>query len=84
MSNYITGRTHQIRDGVSLSAQQKIRPLIPSSEIMKLNNLEAFLKFPRNLPATKLTFDLYKSQRNVSSFEPREPIRLELQPEPIE
>lgn len=47
---------HQMRDGVSLTEQQKIRPLISATDIMILNNLEAYLKFPRNLPVTKLTF----------------------------
>ena len=48
---------HQMRDGVSLTDQQKIRPLISSADIMKLNNFEAYLKFPRNLPVAKIKFD---------------------------
>jgi len=47
---------HQMRDGVSLTEQQKIRPLISATDIMTLNNLESYLKFPRNLPATKISF----------------------------
>lgn len=62
---------HQMRDGVSLSAQQHIRPLISPSEIMKLNNLEAYLKFPRNLPATKVTFPWYTGENSRVGLEPK-------------
>lgn len=49
---------HQMREGVSLTDHQKVRPLISPADLMKLDNFEAYLKFPRNLPATKLKFDL--------------------------
>lgn len=48
---------HPMRDGVSLGAEQRIQPLIAPSDIMQLDNFEAYLKFPRNLPATKLRFE---------------------------
>ncbi len=47
---------HQMRDGVSLTDHQKIRPLISPADLMKLDNFEAYLKFPRNLPASKVKF----------------------------
>lgn len=47
---------HQMREGVSLTDHQKVRSLISPSDLMKLDNLEAFLKFPRNLPASKIKF----------------------------
>ena len=48
---------HQMRDGVSLSAHKQVRALISPADLMKLDNLEAYLKFPRNLPATKVKFE---------------------------
>lgn len=59
-SESISFGAHQIRDGVSLAAQRSIRPLISPADLMKLDNLEAFLKFPRNLPTTKIKFKLYE------------------------
>lgn len=44
------------RDGVSINDQNKIKPVISASDIMTLNNLEAFLKLPGNLPVTKVVY----------------------------
>lgn len=57
---------HQMREGVSLSDHQKERSLISPADLMKLDNFEAYLKFPRNLPATKVKFRLEKA-RQLSS-----------------
>ena len=35
---------HQMRDGVSLSDQRKYRPVISPTDLMKLKNLEAYVK----------------------------------------
>jgi len=59
---------HQMREGVSLTDHQKVRPLISPADLMKLDNFEAFLKFPRNLPATKVKFDLQNISSIVSEY----------------
>lgn len=58
-SESISFGAHQMREGISLTDQQKVRPLISPADLMKLDNFEAFLKFPRNLPATKVKFMLH-------------------------
>ena len=45
------------RDGVSINDQNKIKPVISTSDIMTLNNLEAYLKLPGNLPVTKVVYE---------------------------
>lgn len=63
---------HQMREGVSLTDHQKVRPLISPADLMKLDNFEAFLKFPRNLPATKVKFELQNIKSAVSEFVSKE------------
>src|SRR3989338_548835 len=48
---------HQMRDGVNLSEQKQTKLVVSGSQIMMLNDLEAYLKFPQNLPVTKVKFD---------------------------
>lgn len=59
-SESISFGAHQMREGVSLTDHQKIRSLISSADLMQLDNLEAYLKFPRNLPASKIKFILVR------------------------
>lgn len=59
-SESISFGAHQIRDGVSLTVQRNVRPLISPTDLMKLDNFEVFLKYPRNLPTTKIKFDLFR------------------------
>ena len=47
---------HQMRDGVSLNEQKRMKPVVSATVIMSLNDLEAYLKLPGNLPVTKLKF----------------------------
>lgn len=49
---------HQMRDGVSLNEQKRLRPVVSATDIMSLNDLEAYLKLPGNLPVTKLKFQV--------------------------
>jgi len=57
---------HQMRDGVSLSDQRKYRPVISPTDLMKLENLEAYIKLAETgiLGKTKFTF------HNISQTEP--------------
>jgi len=48
---------NDLRDGVSINDQNKIKPVISASDIMNLNNLEAYLKLPGNLPVTKVIYE---------------------------
>lgn len=47
---------HQMRDGVSLNDQNKMKPVVTPTDIMSLENREAYLKLPGNLPITKVKF----------------------------
>ncbi len=59
---------HQMRDGVSLSNQKHIKPLVTASQIMMLNDLEAYLKFPQSLPVTKVKFDYTNIESQTEAF----------------
>lgn len=58
-SESISFGAHQMRDGVNLSPHKKHQPLVPFSDLMKLSNLVAYLRLPRDLPLTVLTFDYH-------------------------
>ena len=47
---------HEMRDGVSLNTVQRTKPLIPASDFLTLPDLNAFIKFPGDLPATKVVY----------------------------
>jgi type IV conjugative transfer system coupling protein TraD len=48
---------HQMRDGVNLSQQKRRQQLVSASEIMMLDNLQAYLKYPGLSQVTKINFD---------------------------
>lgn len=54
-----------MRDGVSLSEQKQTKLVVSGSQIIMLNDLEAYLKFPQDLPVTKIKFD-YQEIENVT------------------
>ena len=51
---------HHMRDGVNLSDQRRIRPVVSLTEIIALKDLEAFIKLPGNFPPAKLKFQYQK------------------------
>ncbi|CCB87819.1 type IV secretion system DNA-binding domain-containing protein [Simkania negevensis] len=59
---------NEIRDGVSLSSIEKIRASISETEILSLNNLEAFLRLPGNISPTKIKFDYLKEKHIAESY----------------
>lgn len=78
---------HQMRDGVSLNDQNKMKPVVTPTDLMSLENREAYLKLPGNLPITKVKFKIPKSDIINPDFipiqgcqPPKEPV-LEAQPE---
>lgn len=44
----------EIRDGVTLSKQRNLRPIVLPTEIMNLADLNGYVKFGRNLPIAKV------------------------------
>lgn len=46
---------HHIRDGVNLSPQQRLKPIVSETDIINLNKFEAFVQLPGDLPITKVT-----------------------------
>lgn len=50
---------HQMRDGVSLNENLKEKPTVHYDKIMKLPNLEAYLKVPGNYPVAKVVFKVH-------------------------
>lgn len=47
---------HEMRDGVSLSFQSKISPVVTPTALQSLKPLQAFIKIPGNFPITKMRF----------------------------
>jgi type IV conjugative transfer system coupling protein TraD len=50
---------HQMRDGVNLNENRKEKPTVHYDKIMKLPNLEAYLKVPGNYPVAKVVFKIH-------------------------
>lgn len=59
-SESISFGAHQMRDGVNLSDQKNIKPVVRASDIMMLEDLEAYLKLPGNFPISKVKFEYLK------------------------
>lgn len=59
---------HQMRDGVNLSNQKQIKPVVTASQIMMLSDLEAYLKFPQNLSVTKVKFTYTNLEKKTTEF----------------
>ena len=60
-----------MRDGVSLTQRREMRPLALPSEIMRLENLHGYLKFPGPWPVARVRLDYVKRPRAAESFIPR-------------
>ena len=61
-----------MRDGVSLTQRREMRPLALPSEIMRLENLDGYLKFPGPWPVARIRLDYVKRPKAAESFIPRE------------
>ncbi|MBW8308049.1 MAG: type IV conjugative transfer system coupling protein TraD [Candidatus Paracaedibacteraceae bacterium] len=59
-SESISFGAHQMRDGVSLSEQRRNKTVIPYTDILNLPNLQAYIKFPCDLPLVKLKFQYHE------------------------
>ena len=59
-----------MRDGVSLNDQNKMKPVVTPTDLMSLNNREAYLKLPGNLPIAKVQFAIPTSKLICPAFIP--------------
>ena len=57
-----------IRDGVSLTPRRELRPLALASEIMRLESLHGYLRFPGPLPAATVALDYVDRQKRAERF----------------
>ncbi|MCY4453613.1 MAG: type IV secretion system DNA-binding domain-containing protein, partial [Immundisolibacterales bacterium] len=61
-----------IRDGVSLTPRRELRALALPSEIMRLPNLEGYLKFPGPLPVASIRLKYVSRPASAERFVPRD------------
>ncbi len=61
-----------MRDGVSLTQHRQMRPLALPSEIMRLENLHGYLKFPGPFPVTDIKLRYVDRPAAAERFVPRE------------
>ena len=61
-----------IRDGVSLTPRRELRALALPSEIMRLENLSGYLKFPGPFPVASIRLKYVKRPAAAERFVPRE------------
>jgi len=61
-----------IRDGVSLTPRRELRALALPSEIMRLANLEGYLKFPGPFPVASIRLKHVARPKAAERFVPRE------------
>ena len=60
-----------IRDGVSLTPRRELRALALASEIMRLENLHGYLRFPGPLPVTTIRLRYAARPAAAARFVPR-------------
>jgi len=68
---------HQMRDGVNLAEHRRFQATIPYTNLLNLNNLEAYLQLPGNYPLTKIAFDYLVMENKASGYDPRIPTETE-------
>lgn len=60
----------RIRDGVSLNDNRKEKPTIHFDKLMKIPNLEAYLKLPGTYPIAKVRFQIHNLPKVAEGFVP--------------
>lgn len=63
---------HQMRDGVNLAEHRRIQPTIPYTDLLCLDNLQAYLQLSGPYPMTKLTFKYLLMAKKTLGYIPRE------------
>lgn len=61
---------HKMRDGVNLNDNRKEKPTVHFDRLMKLPNLEAYLKLPGNYPIAKVKFKYHNLPKVAEGFVP--------------
>jgi type IV conjugative transfer system coupling protein TraD len=59
---------HEMRDAVSVSRQRVTRPVVSATDLTLMDNFEAYVKFPRNLPISLIKFPLCKKRSFAPAF----------------
>lgn len=62
---------HEMRDGVNLSMQSKISPVVSMNDIQALEPNEAFIRLPGNFPVTRMKLKYRDAPVISTSFEKR-------------
>jgi type IV conjugative transfer system coupling protein TraD len=60
---------HQMRDGVNLAEHRRFQATIPYTNLLNLNNLQAYLQLPGNYPLTKIDFDYLVMENKSSGYD---------------
>ncbi len=63
---HISYGAHQMRDGVSLNDQRKEKAAVNADKLMKLPDLEGYLKVPGDYPIAKVKFE-YQELKNIAA-----------------
>jgi type IV conjugative transfer system coupling protein TraD len=61
---------HQMRDGVNLNDSRKEKPTVHFDKLMKLPNLEAYLKLPGPYPIARVKFEIHDLPEVAQGFVP--------------
>lgn len=77
LSTSISYGAHQMRDGVSLNQQRHVKSVVRASDIMLLQDLEAYIKYPGQFPVSKVKFEYRSISPNNDNFVPRMDEQLE-------
>jgi len=64
---------NEIRDGVSLSTNRQVRPLVLSSEFKNLQDLNGYLRLPGDLPVAKFKLDYKHMNPRAEGLIPIDP-----------
>jgi len=71
MQQGVSYGAHEIRDGVSLTANRKKREILLPSEISTLDDLEGYVRFPGDVPVGHFKLDYKPLPQAATDFEPR-------------
>ena len=61
---------YKMRDGVNLNDNRKEKPTVHFDKLMKLPNLEAYLKLPGTYPIAKVSFKIHNLPKAAEGFTP--------------
>ncbi len=70
MNEGLSYGANTIRDGVSLTPKRELRALALASEIMRLQNLNGYLRFPGPLPVARIRLEYSNRPRIAERFVP--------------